>query len=192
VNEVLGVLTWPEFERNLSEISRHVGKLWLSSFGGAMDSRDVAAIFFGRVERNRAVPATLNVIRDGGAGTILDEDDNGVRIVVGRGAVEQWLSDSPILQSCAVNTLAHELAHTVPQSQDRFSYLFADNARRWAAIMRRSLVSYTIGAVAQCTYLDRLGRMTGGSLPACVQYWGTNSFDGRKCVYSEGRRRRGR
>jgi hypothetical protein len=189
VNEVLRVLTWPEFEQNLAQISQHVGRLWLSSFGGSLDSREVAAIYFGRVERNRAVPAALHVIRDGGAGTMQDGDNNRVKIVLGMGAVEQWLSDNAVMQSCAVNTLAHELSHTFPQSQEHFSYLFADNARKWATILNRSLASYTIGAVAQCTYLGRLGRMTGGSLPACVEYWGTNSFDGRKCFQRESTRR---
>jgi hypothetical protein len=43
------------------------------------------------------------------------------------------------------------------------------------------LASYLIGSVAQCTYLQEIGRVPAGGLGACVAVFGTRNFNNARC-----------
>jgi hypothetical protein len=75
--------------------------------------------------------------------------------------------------ACAVNTLAHEWTHAFTAAAVPSGYLFTDDGHKRS---RSPLVSYTIGAAAQCVYL-KLHNYGAIDLAKCVQAVGTNVFN---------------
>jgi hypothetical protein len=78
-------------------------------------------------------------------------------------------SDDVEAFACAVNTIAHEWTHTIPAPGDATAERYQDRGHDKAAGL---LVSYTVGAVAQCTYLESIGHL---SIPfaTCLDEAGT-------------------
>ena len=181
IDATLDVIGSPAFAANLAGIGEDLGPIWLSPFGGTLSSEQVAAAYLGHVAAHRAVDSRLRWGSDWEAVANWTPDPGYVSIEIGRRHGERWASGNVVARSCAVNTLAHELAHTIPQAQGSFRYLFTDGKRWWATLRKRSLASYTIGAVAQCTYLDQHGARTDDSFPACVRRWGRNRFLSGAC-----------
>lgn len=87
-------------------------------------------------------------------------------------------SDDVEAFACAINTIAHEWTHTIPQAGDPAKERFLDRGHKPSTGM---LASYTVGAVAQCTYLE-----AGGHLPEtfekCVDDAGTYILKPATCV----------
>lgn len=130
----------------------------------------------------KGVPATLVWGSAEHTGPRPEHSDEAV-IELSLPKLEQWRSSSVLQRSCAINTLAHELSHTIPQSQNAYVYQFTDRGRPWASFMNRALASYTLGTVAQCTYLQIEGSPEGADLRMCVEKWGTSKFLG--CTTSD-------
>lgn len=80
-------------------------------------------------------------------------------------------------RACAVNTAAHELTHTII---DNGVEVFQDKGHGGAS---GRLVSYTVGAIAQCVYLDQHGKLAEQklSVSACVERVGPTFFDPHTC-----------
>jgi hypothetical protein len=86
------------------------------------------------------------------------------------------ISGSLEARACAINTLAHEWTHAI---REQASMLFTDAGYR---NVRNAIVSYTVGAVAQCVYLARARPLL--DVRACIQAAGTHSFE--QCTCSPG------
>ena len=104
--------------------------------------------------------------------------------VLNRCTIGRITSTSMAARACAINTLAHEWTHAVVDRADHVQ-VYQDNGHRDA---KNGLVSYVVGAVAQCVYLDRFFYVSGGGprSPAngfdwCVRTVGTTSFDPGTC-----------
>ena len=74
--------------------------------------------------------------------------------------VAQWRAEDPVVRSCALNTLAHEIAHTVSVSPFVFTPAFTDTSLDTPRIPGRRpgespIGSYLIGSAAQCAWLAR-------------------------------------
>lgn len=109
-----------------------------------------------------------------------------VPIRLGRGIVADYRSADVVTQSCAVNTLAHELIHAISSTPVIFTPAFQDTRRGEAAIVGRSdphsaVASYLIGSVAQCTWLESKGRIPRWAVPDCVEVFGHRSFNWKRC-----------
>lgn len=87
--------------------------------------------------------------------------------------------------ACVVNTLVHEWTHSARNGGD---YAYEDDDHDSSP---RPLVSYTVGAVAQCVYLVRHYRVHDPTatfaLDRCVAAVGVRAFDPRSCVDDWGR-----
>jgi hypothetical protein len=79
--------------------------------------------------------------------------------------------------ACAINTIAHEWTHTIPAPDAPTTERFLDRGHDKASGM---LVSYTVGAIAQCTYLESIGHL---SIPfaTCIDQAGTNILKTAPC-----------
>ncbi len=76
--------------------------------------------------------------------------------------------------ACDINTLAHEWAHSITSGT---RMVFLDGGYQGATF---PLVSYTVGAVAQCVYLRRWRPQL--DLSECIEAVGTHAFDACTCA----------
>lgn len=97
-----------------------------------------------------------------------------------RGDLARWRSGNDVERSCAINTLAHEIGHTVSTEQIRFIHALTDY-HRFDAPANVAAGSYLIGTVAQCTWLQQQGRVPANGLERCVAVFGTRHFNNRRC-----------
>ena len=90
-----------------------------------------------------------------------------------------WRRRPSISKACAINTLAHELTHTIvaDPAHDNSRQLYTDDGYRSLTGPVR-LVSYTLGSLAQCTYMQKntLIPPTDAAFDECMRTWGTHSF----------------
>jgi len=105
--------------------------------------------------------------------------------------VVQWRARDPVVRSCALNTLAHEIAHTVSVSPFVFTPAFTDTSLDAPTIPGRRpgespIGSYLIGSAAQCAWLAREGRIEEAELSACVDVFGTSGFNDRCAAFAGG------
>lgn len=107
------------------------------------------------------------------------DSDDGV-LMLGRGHLGRFRSPNLVEKSCAINTLAHELLHTLSIRKDSYWMPFIDTAlgQRTAGM---PLVTYFAGSLAQCTYLQQHGRIVAADLADCVQVFGTENFNALRC-----------
>ncbi|MFO0554277.1 MAG: hypothetical protein U0271_38205 [Polyangiaceae bacterium] len=166
------VLTSLEFRANGLSLAKATPELWLSPVGE-------------RVTMDKALAAFLRVDnRYGPVSAILEWSDREVTgdrpgvpgealIQLGRAKLAQWRSSREVTRSCAINSLVHEMTHTVTRHRPGYQMLFKDRGR--SNHRERALVSYTLGSLAQCTYLR------SNNIPACVAGWGTNIFNSSCC-----------
>jgi hypothetical protein len=78
--------------------------------------------------------------------------------------------------ACAINTIAHEWTHVIPDSAG--NEWFLDRGRNPSSGM---LVSYTVGAVVECTWLEAGGYLPG-TFEECVNAAGTNILKSLTCA----------
>jgi hypothetical protein len=152
----------------------------LSPFGDRIGGARAASLYLRGAATPRERAPTLLWVEGSAAVTGVVPEQNQAQIRLGEELLMRWNSRDVVHRSCAINTLAHELSHTISGRTDVFEYVFADRGRTWATLMGRALGSYTIGAVAQCTYLARNDRLNGAVFP-CVQQRGTNTFSAFGC-----------
>lgn len=195
LSETQGVLRSPEFRHNLSALQEHH-----------------PTIFVRRRQPDQPLPQVIEGVTGGwGAAryppvriVLLGPNDpndehyqragtgkpplgiGSVPIRLGRGIVADYGSADLVTQSCAVNTLAHELVHAISSTPVIFTRAFEDTRRGDAAIITRSdrhsaVASYLVGSVAQCTWLESKGRIPRWAVPDCVDVFGYRSFNWKRC-----------
>lgn len=117
-----------------------------------------------------------------GKGAITGFNGRRWRMAISRKTLDRWLSDDPVVKSCAVNTVAHEITHTFV-AQAGGGMVFIDGGRRAKPSRRSGMTgSYVIGQLAQCTWLAQQGRIATGDVTACVPV-----FYSRRGRFSAGR-----
>jgi hypothetical protein len=93
--------------------------------------------------------------------------------------MRRWRSSSIEAKACAVNTIAHEWTHTVQSAAGTGLFAYVDKGH---ATAKTPLVSYTLGAIAQCAYLK--SNASNGSeidMQTCVNAVGTTTFNASSC-----------
>lgn len=108
-------------------------------------------------------------------------------MTLGRYFLDQFRSADIVERSCALNAAAHEFAHTITLTPIGFRNAFTDTQINQSRIPDRRfpgtpVASYLIGAVAQCTWLQRKGRIDDAGLASCVEVFGVDSFAGDRCT----------
>lgn len=139
------------------------------------------------VRSNLALGYGTNVFEPSAGWIGLTEADGSQlgSISIPRGNLARWYSEAGdiVERSCAVNTMAHEISHTIagPEHPIQFWIAFADVNRRLAPAGVPA-ASYLVGTVAQCTWLQRKGRITADDVSACVAVFGTRHFNDKRCT----------
>ena len=111
-------------------------------------------------------------------------DDGGfslASLALGRKHLANWLADDVVQRSCAVNTLAHEVTHTISTHHKFYNVAFTDLARR-SAPAGVPAASYLVGTTAQCTWLQQQGRVTAAGFKSCVAVFGSRHFNSARCT----------
>ena len=155
----------------LNEVSQYEG---LGSVGGLVRAPRQGFSY---------LPTRLVMTNTGtGAGESRDprSTTGGRLITIRRYHLDWWRSANAVTRSCAINTLAHEMTHNMTRDPTEFLWAFTDTGLGNSVTGEKG--SYTMGALAQCTYLQSVGRITQTGIPQCVAVWGlTNTFLGSRC-----------
>lgn len=170
LQETLRVIRLPSFERNLGIVQREFGLIRQSATGQGLTAERVAQLYAGRDPGYVFHPAAI----DWGSGSATTRDG---MVRLSTNARDYWRTGRPLGRSLAINTLAHELSHTLSSAPaGDIRTVFSDNGyssgwlRRWPP-----LVSYSIGSVAQCTYLEEQNALRG-SIADCLRRYGVAKF----------------
>lgn len=92
--------------------------------------------------------------------------------------------------ACAINTLVHEWMHTIPDAPEpsklvQPDYAFTDRGHGGSS---GDLVSYTVGALAQCVYLEQrqveIDPRSSVDLKVCLEQVGKWKFVADTCAWS--------
>ena len=103
-----------------------------------------------------------------------------LRMALGRVHLDRYLHGNQVERSCAINTMAHEMTHTLTDKPGPpFTYVFTDDAPPAGT----ATATLLIGAAAQCTFLRNAGRITtDAQLTSCVAKFGTvQPFQSNSC-----------
>lgn len=122
------------------------------------------------------------------AGTLY-EGRGRSQIRIGYERVVDFRSYDPVRKSCAINTAAHEISHTISGAGFGFTQAIDDTGPMDVAIPGRinsdtPVASYLIGAVAQCSFLQISGRIQSApkALRDCVEVFGVRGFNDGRCT----------
>jgi hypothetical protein len=182
VDATLQVITSERFARNLAGLGQPYQRIWLSASGETMSPEEVARIYMGRHSTVRPVPIVIRIQEQDTPGQIFNGDSPLTStIYLPPYVLERWRGDSFERRSCAVNSVAHEVAHAFSQNPSEAEYIFADGGKGWfMSHFYGPLASYTIGSVAQCTMLEEANQLPNG-FAACLRTWGTKEFNSSGC-----------
>ncbi|MDP3748300.1 MAG: hypothetical protein Q8Q88_14770 [Phenylobacterium sp.] len=195
-DEASTILRSAEFRANLLALEAEYPEVFMRRGEPDVVLEQVARIVGGASGASRYTPVTITLVgRSGpedqdyqwaGAGAPL-MPGQPASIDLGRGILKEFEGADIVERSCAVNTMAHELAHTISLSPYLFKMAFDDTKGNEDAIAGRSnhrtaVGSYLIGSVAQCTWLQQKGRMPAWRVPGCVQVFGARAFNNFRCT----------
>jgi len=166
------VIHLPAFERNLRAVSSDFGPIAQSPFGQRLPSSVIADLYAGRDPAYSFYPARVTWTEGEGASST---GGDGI-IRLSKLVHDNWRAGSTMRRSLAINSLAHELSHTLSSRRDMLSMVFVDRGFSFGWLRGRPpIASYTIGSVAQCTFLEEHGQMAEG-LSACLRRYGVWHF----------------
>jgi len=188
LEEAHGVLRSPEFRRNL--LALPYSTVYARDSEQAASMQRIAAIVGLEPVGSRFAPAQVELVDDasdhlGAAG------ESGVSsrysdILIGRSVLAAYGMGDLVARSCAINVAAHEYAHTIVLTPMGFGNAFTDTRTGQRAIPNRRdtatpVASYLIGATAQCTWLEKQGRIGQADVRACVEAFGVRAFNWDRC-----------
>jgi hypothetical protein len=165
------VLASSEFAANLGETAANLD-LRMAPDGASVTPGELAEMLRGDRPGIRYAPARVRWRQWGGSNTELDRGQPVIGLK--RSIRSLWRSSSARNRACAINSAAHELTHILTARPEGFEWLIADwgyqNTPR-----SQHFASYTVGSVAQCTWLNQQGGLAG-TVGECVLRNGTRSY----------------
>ncbi len=90
------------------------------------------------------------------------------QIKIGRLHLARYMQGDIVEKSCALNTLIHEISHTLSDTPDKYWMHILDSQRGVTPPRGTFEASYFIGVVAQCTYLENKGRIQPADFESCM------------------------
>ena len=112
----------------------------------------------------------FDALRNAGAGPY-PEDEIGTKtgeIELGRLHLARFTQGDVVEKSCAMNTMTHEIAHTLSEKPNRFWMHILDSEKNVTPPRGVFEASYFIGVIAQCTYLENEGRISIYEFESCI------------------------
>lgn len=188
--EAYGVLRSPAFRANLEALQDRYPVVYARPSEQSIDPRGIAQTLALERFGARYAPAQVAIVEDAGP-VLAAAGEGGVHgrysdMMITRGVLEAFASADAVRRSCAVNVAAHEYAHTLSLTPVGYTVAFADTTIRQRSIADRQtpatpVASYLIGAVAQCTWLQRQGRIGQPDVRACIEVFGVQAFNWERC-----------
>jgi hypothetical protein len=191
LDEAHGVLRSPEFRAAMVSIGRRHPVVYARPGDQDISPAEIADIVDLKPWGARYAPARALVVDDMGA-ELASAGESGwtsgrdADVLIGRPVLADYASGDTVRRSCAINVAAHEYAHTISLTPVGLTTAFTDTTTRQRAIPNRRnpatpVASYLIGAVAQCAWLARQGRIDREGVAACVEVFGVRSFNWARC-----------
>jgi len=90
------------------------------------------------------------------------------QIELGRLHFARYVYGDPVERSCALNTMAHEISHTLSEKKNRFWMHILDSQEHVTPPAGVYEAGYFIGTIAQCTYLQTISRISEKAFEACL------------------------
>ena len=116
--------------------------------------------------------------RKAGAGQMPGQVKTG-RIELGRLHLARYTQGDIVEKSCALNTMVHEISHTLSDRSDQFWMHILDSEEDVTAPRGTFEASYFIGTVAQCTYLQSAGQVLAADFQDCLMTFSDPRFGSR-------------
>lgn len=196
IREAHTVLRSPAFRTNMAAMGGLHPKIFVGTALPEVDAARVLKILAGQEPGTRWIRVPVALIGDesfgapgdlfnyqartGPVGRNGDEPDGSMSL--GRINLRRYRNQTDVVErSCAVNTMAHEITHTMSSHPTRYRYVFSDTGTGAGTDPNVPVASYLVGSVAQCTYLQQQRRITAAQVPACVAVFGTRSFNNLRC-----------
>lgn len=197
INDSRETLVSERFRANLLAFAapdangRDTSRLWLSKTLQYGTVTDLTAMLTGAKADHRYVFAHVQVIGNASYDQVFtgsDPLDWGRPLVqIGRVHLARYRSTNIVERSCAVNTLAHELTHTISGAPGIYAQVLRDTGQDAMPPGSEPGASYLVGSVAQCTYLQNRGRIGANDLRQCVAAFGQREFFNTRCAsYADG------
>jgi hypothetical protein len=190
LQEGYAVLRSSAFRTNLEALQARYPVIYARPSEQDIDPKGVAAVISLEPPGSRFAPAQAMIVDDNGAALgMAGEGGTTGRysdVLITRGVLKAFGAGDVVTRSCAINVAAHEYAHTISLTPVGYRVAFADTDEVQRQIPNRRnpgtpVASYLIGAVAQCTWLEKQGRIGQDDLPACVEVFGTAAFNWSRC-----------
>jgi len=187
IEEALAVLASEKVKTNMAALKVDYAKVWQSAVLGFADTAGIHTLLSAPASPNRYV--ATRVLLDGtasetGIGVDADPDsDAGARLMtIGRGHLQRYRSSNAVEKSCAINSLVHEITHTLSRSSTQFYYAVTDTGSGTTGAGSGPMASYLVGSIAQCTQLEAAGRIKADGLRQCITAFGLRpKFPAYRC-----------
>lgn len=184
-DEAIAQLTDPAFTARSGRLAPEFTKVWFSKTFGFKDSVAVADFV---TRPSPPVSYTQAAILPSRKGAVTDVENGRLVIRLNPALLNRWQSADPVERGCAVNTMAHEITHTLTRREDGFYYAFTDTGVGREA-RATAPASYFSGNLALCSYLVDQGRIAEGDVGKCMKVWyRRKGFQSGRCTaFSDGR-----
>lgn len=170
VRAAITEMTSDVFRDSASRLPENYSRIWLTKTLGFDSSERVAAIVSPGDVSMPYVEALVIPRRSGWASTGMERDGK-LRIRLRRSLLDRWRSADPVIKGCAINTMAHEISHTISRDPRRYYPAFTDTGQANAEARDGVVASYFVGDLALCTALVRSGRIAPRDVAQCVPVW---------------------
>ncbi len=197
LRETKNILASEKFEKNLLKSGKVYSKIWFSSSDKIQTPETVLkSVKLTNSQKPSLwwVPTKLEVAGRAYRDNTQDDGINGNAwalagflkytssneaigvITLGREHLMRYRSADVVEKSCAINSLAHEISHTLSYKPKEFWSFFTDTGEKYGRPKGMMQASYFIGTVAQCTFLQNAKRIGEADLDACVETFGDPTY----------------
>ena len=181
LDATLSLIDSEQFRQNLQAYGQNA---WSAPFGKVVPPSLIAAAYLGNdpvwhVLESIVVWVGKNDADATATTSLLPLPCSKATIQIGRSRLKWWNNGTTKGRGCAINTLAHELSHAIPEGSGQCGNLFRDKGFHWA--MWRPLVSYKVGGIAECTYRQLQEDPTARDMRQCVDRASSHPFDPTGC-----------
>lgn len=179
------ILTSPRFRTNMTALAGNFPNIWLSGEVGTMTPAALHQLLTNASGDYRYL-ATRQVWRTDQQHKISVGSDPQNRhrtaiMYIGRNHLGRYRSTDAVERSCAINSMVHEITHTISRSLTKFDYAVTDTGSGRIGAGKNPYASYFVGTVAQCSHLQDIRRIGEGDLMQCINTFGTRDFRNKRC-----------
>ena len=188
IDETQTVLQSSQFETNMMKLSNRYPSVWISRAHDTLPTKRLMSVLktdYSTLPGLRWAKSSVTLegetpIRDADnsahgfsgsrhASTGAGPDQVTGHIRLGRVHLARYKSDNLVERSCAINTMAHEISHTLSERKTEFRMHILDSGPENRPPDGIIEASYLIGSAAQCSYLEIHGRIGSDALLSCFQ-----------------------